>query len=144
MRVLVCGGRDYADREAMFFELYGLTERHGWLTVIEGGDGHGRPKIRGADSLAREWAVLCRHKVVTVRAEWSTHGSAAGPIRNERMLRDHRPGLVLAFPSPVRGLKDPRTGRVTGTGDMVQRARDAGVEVRVIGDNQQTEGLGLC
>jgi len=111
MRVLVCGGRDYRDREAVFGELHALAERYGWLTIIEGG-------ATGADSLAREWAQLCYHGLVTVVADWQSHGRAAGPIRNQQMLTSAKPDLVLAFPG----------GR--GTADMVRRANAAGLNVR--------------
>jgi hypothetical protein len=36
MRVLVCGGRDYANREAVFHELHELALKHGSLVVIQG------------------------------------------------------------------------------------------------------------
>jgi hypothetical protein len=113
MRVLVCGGRNYNDREAVFAELHELAERHGWLTIIEGG-------ANGADTLAREWARLCYHGLVTVPADWQLYGTRAGPIRNQNMLLWAKPDLVLAFPGGP------------GTADMVRRARVAGVEVREI------------
>lgn len=91
--------------------------------------------------MAREWSRVAYKGVITVEAEWQKHGTAAGPIRNQRMLDYGKPDLVLAFPSPVRGLVDPRTGNKTGTGDMVAKARAAGVPVKVIGEQQ--EGLGL-
>lgn len=110
MRVLVCGGRKYWNEEAVFSTLHGLAEKHGWLTVIQGG-------ADGADLLAREWAQLCYHGLVTVRADWAAHGRAAGPIRNQQMLDSAKPDLVVAFPGG------------NGTADMVRRARAAGVPV---------------
>jgi hypothetical protein len=53
-------------------------------------------------------------------ADWNTHGRAAGPIRNQRMLDEVKPELVVAFPG----------GR--GTADMVRRAREAGVNVYLV------------
>jgi hypothetical protein len=50
-------------------------------------------------------------------AEWETLGRKAGPIRNERMLTEGKPDLVVAFPG----------GR--GTAHMTRLAREAGVEV---------------
>ena len=114
MRVLVTGGRDYSDRESVFFELHGLAEKYGWLTVIQGG-------ATGADALAREWAELCYHGLVSVKANWTKFGPSAGPMRNEKMLVSGKPDLVLAFPG----------GR--GTADMVRRAKAAGVPVRLSG-----------
>lgn len=134
MRILVCGGRDYHDANAVFDELHKLASEHGHLIIIEGG-------AAGADLFAQGWAEQYLHGLITERADWRKHGRSAGPIRNAKMLSEHKPDLVLAFPSPVRGLVDPRTGDNTGTGDMVQRARDAGVEVRVF---ETKKGLGLC
>lgn len=114
MRVLVTGGRDYADRQAVFHELDALQSKHGYLVVIQGG-------ANGADSFARMWC--CQKKqcdmvmMINVPADWRTHGKAAGPIRNQAMLDECRPNLVLAFPG----------GR--GTADMVRRAEAAGVPV---------------
>jgi hypothetical protein len=67
--------------------------------------------------LAADWAekegVCCE----TYPADWYTHGKAAGPIRNQKMLDDAFPDVVLAFPG----------GR--GTADMVRRAEKVGVTV---------------
>jgi UDP-N-acetylmuramoylalanine-D-glutamate ligase len=58
-----------------------------------------------------------RIPVETYEADWDTHGKAAGPIRNKRMLDEGKPDLVVAFPG----------GR--GTANMISQARKAGVEV---------------
>jgi hypothetical protein len=50
-------------------------------------------------------------------ADWAGLGRKAGPIRNEQMLSEGQPHLVVAFPG----------GR--GTAHMVGIARAAGVEV---------------
>lgn len=109
-RVLVCGGRDYADREAVWRELDAIRSQNGDLCVIEGGAG-------GADGLARDWARTHNGATKTFRATWSLHGKAAGPIRNQRMIDEGKPHLCLAFPG----------GK--GTADMVRRARAARVPV---------------
>lgn len=111
MRVLVCGGRDYADRARVFVVLDKLHAEAGVDLIIEGG-------ARGADSLAREWA-MAHHDVAseTYPADWENQGSFAGPARNQRMLDEGRPDLVIAFPG----------GK--GTEDMKRKARRAGVEV---------------
>jgi hypothetical protein len=117
MRVLVCGGRNFSDRDLLLRTLDALDETDdptadaGRVScVIEGGAG-------GADRLARAWAECEGKAAVTYLAEWDKHGKAAGPIRNQRMLDEGRPDLVVAFPG----------GR--GTADMVRRARAAGVPV---------------
>ena len=110
MRVLVCGGRNYDDPLRVSMELADIWDRHGRFVVIQGG-------ANGADRLAREWCQRHRMSFVTVDADWEKHGKAAGPIRNQVMIDEYRPDLVVAFPG----------GR--GTADMMARARKAGLTV---------------
>lgn len=112
MRVLVCGGRDYADRERVRTELDALKP----TVLIEGG-------ARGADLLAAEWRwgghiLTCQH--LKFPADWNKHGKSAGAIRNRQMLDEGKPDIVLAFPGGP------------GTADMIRQAKKAGVEVREI------------
>lgn len=126
MRVLVCGGRDYQDRDMVIRTLDWMAEAHArskgidtsdnWLphpefVVIHGGC------PTGADAHADDWAVVNWAGCEVYRADWDKHGKAAGPIRNQQMIDQGRPDLVLAFPG----------GR--GTADMVRRAEAAGVPV---------------
>lgn len=111
MRVLVCGGRDFSDETAVINALFRLEEEHGDFTeVVHGG-------ARGADILAGKFARLRRASEIIFRANWKRDGKAAGPLRNQRMLNETKPSLVIAFPG----------GR--GTADMVRRSRAAGVTV---------------
>lgn len=118
MRVLVCGGRDYERVSQIHGALDALLREipHGCMRVIQGGC------ASGADRVAREWCVSREVEYLNYSANWVAHGKAAGPIRNQRMLDDGKPDLVLAFPG----------GR--GTADMVRRAKAAGVPVREIND----------
>ena len=113
MRVLVCGGRDYADRDWLFQELDALRLARGVNVVISG-------CARGADTLGLEWAEARGIEVAPYPADWDRHRRAAGPIRNQQMLDEGKPDLVIAFPG----------GR--GTADMVKRATAVGVETVVI------------
>lgn len=112
-RVLICGGRDYADSVAVERRLEAGRARLAGtgreLVVIEGG-------ASGADAFAHRWAHRNGVKLETYPADWEAHGKAAGPIRNAHMLST-MPDVVLAFPG----------GR--GTADMVRRARLAGIPV---------------
>lgn len=109
-RVLVCGGRDYQDRERLFVVLDEHHARQPITVLIEGG-------ADGADRFASMWAFEHEIDSDTFFAKWKVHGRAAGPIRNQRMIDEGRPDVVIAFPG----------GR--GTADMMKRARAAGVEV---------------
>lgn len=115
MRVLVCGGRDFSDSSTVWGELDTLRRSvpHDTMAVIQGG-------ASGADQIAREWCSARHVPYDNFAADWNTHGKAAGPIRNQRMIDVGKPDLVLAFAG----------GR--GTADMVRRARAASVPVREI------------
>lgn len=121
MRVLVCGGRGFGGRsdEGELFRNAMAAYRDAAL-VIEGG-------AAGADNLARGWASIWGIPCWTFKADWRDHGRAAGPIRNQRMIDEGRPDLVIAFPG----------GR--GTADMVRRARAAGVTVVFAATHPKTE-----
>lgn len=106
MKVLVCGGRHYADRA----RVYDSIREYNPELIIQGG-------ASGADALARDWARENGIALITMPAMWDTFGRKAGPIRNGWMLRFCRPDVVLAFPG----------GR--GTQNMVEQAKAAGVHV---------------
>jgi hypothetical protein len=53
---------------------------------------------RGVDSLASAWCYASGVAQQVWRADWHTHGHAAGPIRTRAMLTAARPELLLAFP----------------------------------------------
>ena len=109
-RVLVCGGRDFSDRERFADIMNGIVRRRRVGRIIQGG-------ASGADELAREWCVRWHYTYEHFPADWKKHGRAAGPIRNQQMIDEGKPDLVVAFPG----------GR--GTADMVNRAKLAGLEV---------------
>jgi UDP-N-acetylmuramoylalanine-D-glutamate ligase len=110
MRVLVCGGRDYNDWARLEDELNVIERTYGKLTIISG-------CARGADTLAIRYAEKYNDPVEKFPADWEKHGRGAGHIRNQQMLDEGKPDLVVAFPG----------GR--GTANMIERARKAGVEV---------------
>lgn len=107
-RVLVCGGRSYADRRSVYVCLDGLIPQP--TTIIHGG-------AHGADMIAHDWAVWRQIPRRVFMADWENQGRSAGPLRNARMLAEGKPHLVLAFPG----------GR--GTADMVRKAKAVGVPV---------------
>lgn len=109
--IIVCGGRYYADEPFVILTLDRLRAIYGPLHIIQGG-------ASGADRMAFRWAQKQPHVLASnVPADWQSHGRRAGPVRNQKMLDDYRPKLVVAFPG----------GR--GTADMIRRAKAAGVPV---------------
>jgi hypothetical protein len=110
LRVLVCGGRDFGDTGLLRRTLDGVNRDPGIAMVIHGA-------ARGADTLAGVWAVANRVPEIRCPADWLRHGRSAGILRNQQMLDEHNPNLVIAFPG----------GR--GTADMAARAEEQGIMV---------------
>lgn len=110
IKIIVCGGRDFADSAHVWNMLSEIDDMEGIASVAHGG-------APGADSEAGKWASHSRKPVQVYSARWKQEGKAAGPLRNQRMLDQFKPDAVVAFPG----------GR--GTADMVRRAQAAGVRI---------------
>jgi hypothetical protein len=106
---IICGGRNWDDAQATFQILDQIDKEYGIGTVISGG-------ARGADNLAEAWAHARNKQLKVFPAQWTLHGKAAGFIRNDQMLRDGEPDLVIAFPGG------------SGTGHMTKNAIKKGVK----------------
>ncbi len=116
VRILVCGGRNYSDRERVWQVLSPLAiDGHSGqmlpVTLIHGAGA-------GADKLAAEVAKELGWAIEPYKANWGGFGPSAGPIRNRAMIDKGKPDLVIAFPGG------------SGTEDMVARAEKAGIPVR--------------
>ena len=126
MRILVCGGRDFTN-----WVLLNRTLHH---TVYDGDHTdyskqviiHGKDK--GADTLAGQWADINNVPVLEYPADWAKYQHRAGPIRNQRMIDEGKPDLVVAFPTP----------KFKGTWDMIRRAEKAGIETIVVKHEQNS------
>jgi len=65
--------------------------------------------------------------VSTYPADWAQHGRAAGPIRNQRMLTQGKPDLVVAFHDNLEHSK--------GTKNMLKQATEKGVPTKLLTTN---------
>jgi hypothetical protein len=113
VRVLVCGSRDWINKEAIRRELSFCGKDP---VIIEG-------EAAGADKLAREVAEEMGWEFESYPADWEHYGKAAGPIRNRRMLVEGKPDIVLAFSTHIKTSK--------GTLNMIQQAEAAHLCVEV-------------
>ena len=91
VKVVVCGGREFNDKGFIFSELDRLHRDFRFSQVIEGA-------ARGVDTIAGAWARARGLELVEFPADWKNEGRHAALSRNERMLRDSKPDLVIAFP----------------------------------------------
>ena len=120
MRVLVCGGRDFNDYNLLSSYLVELFVKSLLVpedvTIISG-------HARGADKLGERFANANECKLLIFPADWDKFGKSAGFIRNQRMIDEGKPDLVVALPG----------GR--GTQDMIKRAKKHGIKVIEVKDD---------
>lgn len=90
MRLLICGGRNFNDKNLLVFTLnkYIIKEIN---LVATGG-------ATGADTLGIEWALSQEINCRIYPAKWNLYGRSAGPKRNYEMFHDFKPDYLVAFP----------------------------------------------
>lgn len=110
MRVLVTGGREFADGEFLFRRLDAMHVQRRIMKVIHGG-------AKGADALAADWAKKKGINGEPYYADWRLYGKMAGFRRNQKMIERGKPDVIVAFPGG------------SGTRDMVRRGEIFGIPV---------------
>lgn len=115
LRVIVCGSRNWTDREQIANRLFDLPP--GSLIV------HGNAK--GADRIAGQEAEKLGHYVEPWDALWNLWGKRAGPIRNEAMAKAGA-DLCIAF----------WDGKSRGTQHMVDMAEKYGIPLDLVVDGR--------
>lgn len=112
-KVLISGGMDYADADAIFAALDKTRAKHPNMVLIHGG------APRGTDLIAAKWASHRKVDQVTFKPDWNRYGkSRAGFVRNDAML-DLPPIGLLAFPG---------TGL---TANLIDKARNRGIPIKI-------------
>jgi len=115
LRVIICGSRELSDIRYIIrcmnylrqFVSFGKEN----ITIITGG-------AKGVDTIANALAMKYGYNTEVYEADWEKDKKSAGVIRNQKML-DTGINIVLALFDAT---------RTSGTGDMADRARAAGVE----------------
>lgn len=120
MKLLVCGGRDFRDRDLVYMTLDAAVQYAGCSEIICGYNPEDQ-RYQGTDQLAYEWAKETEFPCRTFPADWKKHRRAGGPIRNSQMASD-KPDECVAFPRA-----DGSWGE--GTLDMIGKAARAGARV---------------
>lgn len=117
MRVIVCGGRNFKDVVRIWGQLDAVHKHVPITMVIDGASDDVTGSYVGVDYWAHQWALARGIPTIREHAQWSVYGKSAGPIRNAKMISDHAPDRVIAFPGGP------------GTKNMVTQARQANIQV---------------
>ena len=119
-RILICGDRNWVDAEA----LCAVLSQH--LNPTSDYVIHGC--ARGADThggdIAKALGVPKDH-ILRFPANWTKYHKAAGAIRNQQMLDEDKPTLILAFHNHIAVSK--------GTKGMIRKALKASLPVYLNG-----------
>lgn len=117
MRVIVCGGRDFQDKDFCFRKLDEIISPLKNIEIVSG-------NAKGADAFGEEYALKKGLKLSIFKADWKKYGRAAGPIRNREMyhyaLEDHP--MIIAF----------WDGVSKGTKNMIDVAPKNGADIHIV------------
>lgn len=126
MKILVCGATYFTDYELFHDELCRIIYEKGHvkhmypfevfdIEIISG-------MAKGADTLAVQFAKQYNLPLHEFPADWNKYGKGAGPVRNQKMIDEGHPDLIVAFPMKIS----------KGTRDMINRGLMEDIEVIVI------------
>lgn len=107
--IVICGMRNYTDREGLYRALDNLLNWVKVKRVITGG-------CRGTDALAKDYAEAHGYQHREVKANWVKHGRKAGPLRNREMAKQANATVAVW------------DGISRGTKSMLDEAKKAGHE----------------
>ena len=116
-RVIVCGSRDFTDKETCFGVLDAFLADKPDAEIVSG-------HARGADAFGEEYARARGLALTVFAAEWGRYGRAAGPLRNAQMLAyamEETPCVVAFW-----------DGKSAGTAHMARLAEEKGAEVQIV------------
>jgi len=113
IRLLVTGDRNWRDPTPIYYLLVGIRP-----AVLIHGD------CRGLDKLAGYVAQRLHVPLEIYPANWGAYGKAAGMIRNQQMLDEGKPSLVIGFHDNIT--------ESAGTADMLCKADDADIPYTLI------------
>jgi len=112
-KVIVAGGRDFADYDLLKSKLDNLLVNRDPVEIVSG-------TARGADKLGEFYAKRSQLALALFPADWDLYGKSAGYKRNAQMA-DYADALVAFW-----------DGKSRGTMHMINLAKSAGLQVRVV------------
>lgn len=116
-RIIICGSRDFCDKELCFKALDEILEEFYNPEIVSG-------HAKGADTFGEEYAKTHSLKVTIFKPDWKKYGRGAGPIRNGEMLKYAMEGtpVIIAF----------WDGKSKGTKNMIDQARKVNAKVYIV------------
>lgn len=123
LRLLICGDRNWKDKQAIWRVVATLHSKPD-LIITGANLNKGKVTYKGADGYAYQIAIEMGIPYIICNADWDKYGNKAGPIRNQAMLEE-RPDYALAFHDNLSYSK--------GTKDMVERLKKTGVTTELHG-----------
>ena len=126
LRILICGDRNWKNKKIIYSSIKKIRNNmYNIECIIEG-------KAKGADIIGKEVAIFNKILFYEYPAEWIKYGIGAGMIRNQQMIDEGKPNLVLAFHNNIENSK--------GTKDMIQRAKKNNIETVLISEKNYIKG----
>ncbi len=115
--LLIAGSRNYTDRDTFNRVTEEYIDSEDAFTVIVAGG------AAGADELAKDYALEHGLQYIEFPADWEKYGRAAGPKRNDEMVKfiKEKNGRALYF----------WDGESKGTKQCIESARKNGVDVTI-------------
>lgn len=116
---LVAGSRDFEDVRTLERVIGDVIAPHTFfdeIVIVEGG-------ARGVDTMAREYAKKRGLQWIEIKPNWKQYGRAAGPKRNDEMVRlvaEHEGEAVFFW-----------DGQSKGTAQCIKSARKSGLKVTI-------------
>lgn len=114
MKALFCGDRYWLSLNTIQHVFNWLEREMIPITLLIEGE------CRGADLMSRFIAERKGVPIMAFPAKWKEHGKAAGHIRNQQMLDEGKPDIVVAFHADLATSK--------GTKDMINRSLKANID----------------
>ena len=115
--LLIAGSRNYTDRDTFNRVTEEYIDSEDAFTVIVAGG------AAGADELAKDYALEHGLQYIEFPADWEKYGRAAGPKRNDDMVKfiKEKNGRALYF----------WDGESKGTKQCIESARKNGIDVTI-------------
>lgn len=103
MKILICGDRNWNNFDLIFNTIKKFVDNYGVITIVQG-------ECKGADRMGKLVAQRFKIPCKGYPADWGKYGKKAGPMRNEQMLVEECPDIVIAFHNNIESSKGTKDG----------------------------------